>query len=120
MFVKRSGFTLIELMLTVAIIGILAAIVTPNVVTQIERAKFTKTAALIQTLEVALETYKIDYKRYPPSMYNQNPRKAIDPSQFYKIIGERAKSAVSVKGKDLKALYFLLKLEGKKGGEGHS
>ncbi|MFH1744534.1 MAG: prepilin-type N-terminal cleavage/methylation domain-containing protein [bacterium] len=96
------AFTLVELLVVVAIIGILAAIITPNVVTQIDRAKFAKTQALIQSLEVALETYKLDYKKYPPSMYDTNSRDAIAPSEFYKIIGERAKSPVSIKGKDLK------------------
>ena len=98
---RLDAFTLVELLVVVAIIGILAAIVTPNVITQIDRAKFSKTAALIQSLEVALETYKFDYKQYPPGMYNVPAAKAISPSEFYKIIAERAKSPISIQGKDL-------------------
>ncbi|HPA47657.1 MAG TPA: prepilin-type N-terminal cleavage/methylation domain-containing protein [bacterium] len=98
---RLDAFTLVELLVVVAIIGILAAIVTPNVITQIDRAKFSKTQALISSLEVALETYKVDYKQYPPGMYNVPAAKAVSPAVFYKIIGERAKSPVSIQGKDL-------------------
>jgi prepilin-type N-terminal cleavage/methylation domain-containing protein len=99
---KSRAFSLVELLVVVAIIGILATIVTPNVVNYMERAKFTKTTALIDTLDMALATYKIDYQRYPPSMFNKQANLAIGPSQFYEIIAERAKSAISLQDQDLK------------------
>lgn len=99
---KSRAFSLVELLVVVAIIGILATIVTPNVVNHIERAKFTKTLALIETLNIALETYKFDYKRYPPSMFNRQANKAIGPAEFYEIIAERAKSPISVQGRDIR------------------
>lgn len=96
---KKRGFTLVELLVVVAIIGILAAIVTPNVINSIERAKFTATLSLIQNLEMAMETYKVDYKKYPPSMYDRQTSEAIRPDEFYEIMAERAKTPFTVQSK---------------------
>ncbi len=64
---KKKGFTLVELLVVVAIIGILAAILVPNVRQNLERAKVAKTKALISSLEYALAAYKNDFGQYPPS-----------------------------------------------------
>ena len=62
-----AGFTLMELLVVLAIIGLLAALVGPNVMNSLGGAK-TKTAGIqIKDLEQALEMYKLDVGRYPSS-----------------------------------------------------
>ncbi len=64
---RQSGFTLMELLVVLAILGLLMALVGPNVMRQLGGAK-TKTAGIqIKDLEQALEMYKLDVGRYPSS-----------------------------------------------------
>ena len=62
---KQSGFTLIEIMVVVVILGILAAIVVPRIVSRPDQAKVTKAIADIQNIGDALELYKLDNGFYP-------------------------------------------------------
>ena len=60
---KARGFTLIEIMVVVIIIGLLAAVIVPQVVSKVDEAKVTKAKADIQTLETALTMYRLDNSR---------------------------------------------------------
>jgi len=60
------AFTLIELLIVVAIIAILAAIAVPNFLEAQMRAKVSRERSDLRTLATALETYRIDNPRYPP------------------------------------------------------
>ena len=61
----QAGFTLMELLVVLAILGLLMSLVGPRVLNQLGGAK-TKTAAIqIKDLEQALEMYKLDVGRYP-------------------------------------------------------
>ena len=62
---RKNGFTLIEIMVVIVIIGLLATLVTINVLPRAEQAKRTKAIADIKTLESALELYKLDTGNYP-------------------------------------------------------
>jgi general secretion pathway protein G len=59
------GFTLIEIMVVVVIIGLLAAFILPNVFSNVERAQMSKVKGDIQGLETALTMYKLDNYKYP-------------------------------------------------------
>jgi prepilin-type N-terminal cleavage/methylation domain-containing protein len=61
----RKGFTLIELMVVIAIIIILAAIAIPNYLTMTARAKKSRVASDFAAIATALETYKTDWGSYP-------------------------------------------------------
>ncbi len=61
----RKAFTLIELLIVVAIIAILAAIAVPNFLEAQTRAKVSRARADMRTEATALETYRIDYNVYP-------------------------------------------------------
>jgi prepilin-type N-terminal cleavage/methylation domain-containing protein len=65
--VKRKGFTLIELMVVIAIIIILAAIAIPNYLQMTERAKKSRLQSDMATLATVLETFKTDWGTYPIS-----------------------------------------------------
>jgi len=60
-----AGFTLIEIMVVVVILGILAALIAPNVISRIDEAQITKVKQDIRALESALKLYRLDNFRYP-------------------------------------------------------
>ncbi len=74
---KSKAFTLIELLIVVAIIGILAAIAVPNFLNAQVRAKLANSQSDMKALATALEMYRLDHNRYPawktPSGANINP-----------------------------------------------
>lgn len=61
------GFTLIEVMVVVVILGILAAIIVPKVMDRPDAARVTKAKSDLRAIESALSLYKLDNYRYPTS-----------------------------------------------------
>jgi general secretion pathway protein G len=63
----QAGFTLIELMVVLVIIGVLAALIVPNVLDRAEDARATAAKTDVNNLMQALKLYKLDNQRYPTS-----------------------------------------------------
>jgi general secretion pathway protein G len=61
----RTGFTLIELMVVVVILGILATMVVPKVLSKPEQARRTKAKVDIRSIQSALAMFKADTGRFP-------------------------------------------------------
>ncbi len=77
-FEKQDGFTLIELIVVVIIIGLLAGLVVPQFIRQEEKATAKAAKAQIELFGTALDTFRLDVGRYPSSQeglqaLNQRP-----------------------------------------------
>ena len=69
---KQRGFTLIELMVVLAIIGVLAALIVPNVLGRADDARITAARTDVGNLMQALKLYKLDNQRFPSSEQGLN------------------------------------------------
>ena len=99
----EDGFTLVELMVVLVIIGLLATIVIINVLPAADRAAVTKAHADIATLEQGIEMYRLDNQRYPTTagraagagrgpLYPAAARGSVAPSLSLRGAGHRAGS----------------------------
>lgn len=123
-----SGFTLLELLVVIVIIGLLAAYVAPRYFQQIGKSERNTALAQIQAFEKALDTYRLDTGRYPsgemglqalmvkppsepkwngPYLQKDIPRDPWGNPYQYRVPGERFEFDVFSYGKD-----------GRPGGEG--
>lgn len=62
---KAGGFTLLELLVVIVIIGLLAAYVGPKYFAQLGKSEVTIAKAQIEAFEKSLDTYRLDVGRYP-------------------------------------------------------
>ena len=62
---ERAGFTLLEIMIVIVILGLLAALVVPKLIGRTEEAKQTQSRLQIKNIEQALQLFKLDNGFYP-------------------------------------------------------
>ncbi len=82
---KRSGFTLIELILVITIIGVLAAMVVPRFVGRSEEARKARSKADIASIGTALDLYELDIGEYPTSLEDlagREPPTGVEANQW--------------------------------------
>ncbi len=75
----EGGFTLIELMVVIVILGILATLVVPNIMDTPDEAKQAKAKVDISALETALKMYKLHNGQYPTTQ--QGLQALVDPPE---------------------------------------
>jgi len=81
-----KAFTLIELLIVVAIIAILAAIAVPNFLEAQTRSKVSRVRADLRTYATAMESYVVDYNNYPISSTFGIPGRAQENPNGYPIL----------------------------------
>ncbi len=80
-----SGFTLIELMVVIVILGILAGLIVPRIMSRPEEARQTKARIQMQSIETALRLYRLDNGSYPTT--EQGLQALVEPP----TVGELAR-----------------------------
>lgn len=118
---RLQGFTLLELLVVIVIIGLLAGYVAPRYFAQVGRSETQVARAQVESLEKALDQYRLDVRRYPSAEEGlealvakpasaanwQGPylKKAVpnDPwgrAYLYRVPGEKAEFEVVSYGRD--------------------
>lgn len=65
---RNKGFTLIEMLIVIVIIGLLLSLVAPNLMDGADKAKRQVASAQLKNIETALETFYLDVGQYPESL----------------------------------------------------
>lgn len=127
----QRGFTLIEIMVVLVIIGVLAALIAPNVLNRAADAKVTAARTDVSQLMQALKLYKLDNARYPSNEQGlealvRKPSTEPSPAQWRPYLD---KLPTDPWGKPYQYLHpgvkgevdvFSLGADGQAGGEGHN
>ena len=84
---QRSGFTLLELVVVIIVLGLLAGIVAPQIINRLSEAKSTTARTQIELLSVALDGYRLDNGSYPTTeqglaALREKPTRAPVPSNW--------------------------------------
>lgn len=100
---KNQGFTLIELMVVIVILGILAMWVAPKIMSRPEEAKQVKARLDIQNLETALKLYKLDNGPYPSTEQGlqalvEMPETGTIPKKWKKAVILKKEGSLKIPG----------------------
>jgi len=91
---RSAGFTLLELLVVIVIIGLLAAYVGPKYFSQLGKSEVTVARAQIEAFEKSLDTYRLDVGRYPTTEEGLNALMAAPPTAAGKWNGPYLKKGV--------------------------
>lgn len=89
-----SGFTLLELLVVIVIIGLLAAYVGPKYFAQLGKSEVTVAKAQIESFEKSLDTYRLDVGRYPSTEEGMAALMVAPPAAATKWNGPYLKKAI--------------------------
>jgi general secretion pathway protein G len=126
-----AGFTLLELLVVIVIIGLLAAYVGPKYFAQLGKSEITVARAQIEAFEKSLDTFRLDVGRYPTTDEGLAALMAAPPTAAAKWNGPYLKKGVPAdpwghayqyRAPGSKAEYEVLSLgkDGQPGGEGEN
>jgi general secretion pathway protein G len=113
MLKPNRGFTLLELLVVIVIIGMLAGYVAPRYFSHVGKSEIQVARAQIDALEKALDTYRLDNRRYPnaeeglaaigPYLKKAVPNDPWGRPYVYRTPGQRGEYEVFSYGRDGKA-----------------
>ena len=65
---RSAGFTLIEIMVVITLIGLIATVVVPGIMNNVDKGKIVTTKAKMSNLGSVLDTYRLYHSKYPDSL----------------------------------------------------
>jgi len=124
----QAGFTLIEIMVVVFILGLLVTLVAPKIIGRTDQARQTKAAADIKAIEQALKLFKLDNGFYPTSgeglqaLVAPPPRaRNFNPEGYLEAVPEDPWGNPYIYGFDGRNIFIAsLGADGVEGGEGYN
>ena len=128
---RAHGFTLLELLVVIVIIGLLAAYVGPKYFSQLGKSEVTVAKAQIEAFEKSLDTYRLDVGRYPSAEEGLNALLTAPASAGAKWNGPYLKKGIppdpwgrayQYRAPGTKSEYEIVSLgkDGQPGGEGEN
>lgn len=128
---RAQGFTLLELLVVIVIIGLLAAYVGPKYFSQLGKSEVTVAKAQIEAFEKSLDTYRLDVGRYPSAEEGLNALLVAPASAGAKWNGPYLKKGIPLdpwgrpylyRAPGAKGEYEIVSLgkDGQPGGEGET
>jgi general secretion pathway protein G len=110
---KHAGFTLLELLVVIVIIGLLAGYVAPRYFSQVSKSEVQVAKAQIESFEKALDQYRLEKRRYPtteegleairPYLRKSLPSDPWGRAYVYRAPGQKSEYEILSYGRDGKA-----------------
>ena len=107
---RNAGFTLLELLVVIVIIGLLAGYVAPRYFSQVGKSEIQVAKAQIESFEKAMDQYRLDKRRYPtaeeglaalqPYLKKALPNDPWDRPYVYRTPGARGEYEIVSLGRD--------------------
>jgi general secretion pathway protein G len=110
---RSRGFTLLELLVVIVIIGLLAGYVAPRYFSQVSKSEVQVAKAQIESFEKALDQYRLEKRRYPtaeegleairPYLRKELPKDPWGRAYQYRVPGQKGEFEIVSYGRDGKA-----------------